>query len=73
MAYTRRLCERANRPPRRQDIMRSDSSAAKSVSLIVADPDRSTLEAIQSSFYAPVYQCIPVSKGYAVFDHVGAG
>ena len=48
--------------------MRSDSSAAKTISLVIADPDRSTLEAIQSCFYAPVYQCIPVSKGTAVFD-----
>ena len=48
--------------------MRSNSCSAKAISLVVADPDRSTAEAIQSSFCAPAYQCVPVSKGCAVFD-----
>ena len=48
--------------------MQSDSRAAKAISLVIADPDRSTVEAIQECFCAPAYQCLPVSKGYAVFD-----
>lgn len=48
--------------------MQSESCSTKAISLVVADPDRRTTEAIQSCFCAPVYQCITVSKGSTVFD-----
>lgn len=48
--------------------MQSESCSTNAISLVVADPDRRTTEAIQSCFRSPAYECIPVSKGYAVFD-----
>ena len=37
-------------------------------SLLIADSDPSTVEAIQSCYPAPDYHCFTVQKGYAVFD-----
>ena len=53
--------------PDRTD-MKNDSLSRKPASLLIADPDRYTVEVIQSFFRAPEYHCVAVEDGQAVFD-----
>lgn len=55
------------RPPG-QDDMKDDSRSRKPASLLIADPDRYTVEVLQSFFQAPEYRCVAVAEGRAVLD-----
>jgi putative nucleotidyltransferase with HDIG domain len=48
--------------------MKDNSRSRGHASLLIADPDPSTVGTIQSFFRAPEYRCVAVAEGQAVFD-----
>lgn len=48
--------------------MKDDSLSKRPTSLLIADPDQSTVEVIQSFFRKPEYRCVAVEEGQAALD-----